>query len=509
MDKLFSSQYIMEIRMGFIRLTASVILAFTLLTPGLFASGFETTGLGLKARGMGGAFRALANDWTAAYYNPAGYAFVYDNQLGANVGVMHLRNELTPDYRLGSNYELGFFNDQTIYNHHEIYTMPSAGFLVRLPLWGETVFGLSVYQPFDYSISWTLYRTPFAYNDSALSQLPYNQYLNNLDVVAFQLTAAREFIEDKLSIGIGLQFLRGDLAFNNLYMRENPLDSTTYPDVLSDRPYDKIPEFTKNDGNGWGFGLKGGMLWKLNDKMSVAFTASIPFDITIKGTTAFNFIMPSNNGLITDTDTTGYQPGKIGYLFAIGDPISFQSDFETKLKLPPSVGAGFTYEVNDKLQLAFDIEYTFWSRFEGFEFYYTGFGSLPLDSMAIVKNFFTYNLTNPVDWNNAGKVMAGCRYEYNENITFLGGISADQSSVRDGIGFIPQFIDTGDKYGFNAGVLFNIQRWEIGLVSSFYVYPDMTIYNTTDIDGDHNADQFPGVYKASTFETILAFNYWF
>jgi len=509
MDKLFSSQYIMEIRMGFIRLTASVILAFALLTPGLFASGFESTGIGLKARGMGGAFRAIANDWTAAYYNPAGYAFVYDNQLGANLGMMHLRNELVPDYRMSGTYESGFFNDQTIYNQNEIYTMPSAGFIVRLPFWGETVFGLSAYQPFDYSISWTLYRPPLAYNDSTSSYLPSSQYNNNLDVVAFQLTAAREFMEEKLSIGIGLQILRGDLVFNNLYMRANPLDTTAYPDVLSDRPYDKIPEFTSNDGNGWGFGLKGGMLLKLNEKINLGLTVSLPFDLTIDGTTSFSFIMPKNGDLINDQDTTGYQPGNIGYLFAVGNPVTFKAVFETKLRLPPSIGVGFAYEVNEKLRLALDAEYTLWSRFEGFEFTYSGFGLLPLDSLSVVDNFFKYNLSNPVDWNDAGKVMLGCQYDYNEVLTFVGGVSADQTPTKNGIGFMPQFIDTGDKYGFNAGILFHIERWEVGLITSYYHYPDMTIYSADDIDQDDNADQFPGEYKASAYETILAFNYWF
>jgi long-chain fatty acid transport protein len=509
MDKLFSSQYIMEIRMGFIRLTVSVILAFALLTPGLFASGFEVTGVGLKARGMGGAFRAIANDWTAAYYNPAGYAFVYDNQLGANLGLMHLRDELVPSYRLGGVYDAGFFNDRTIYNHNEIYTMPSGGFLVRLPFWGETVFGLSAYQPFDYSINWTLYRTPVAYNDSTSTYLPSSQYKNNLDVVAFQLTAAREFMEDKLAIGIGLQVLRGDLLFNNLYLRTNPLDSTSYPDVLSDRPYDKIPEFTNNNGNGWGFGLKAGMLLKVNDKLNVGLAFSLPFDMTLKGTTEFHFIMPKNGDLITDRDTTGYQPGNIGYLFALGNPVDFMADYETKLKLPPSISGGIAYQVNEKLRVALDAEYTFWSRFDGFDFTYSGFGKLPLENMEVVTNFFTYNLANPVDWNNAGKVMVGAQYAYNTNLTFLGGISADQTPSKDGIGFMPQFVDTGDKYGFNAGVLFHIERWEVGLVTSYYLFPDLTIGSANDINQDDTADQFPGEYKAATYETILAFNYWF
>ncbi|MFZ5980493.1 MAG: OmpP1/FadL family transporter [Candidatus Zixiibacteriota bacterium] len=496
--------------MGFIRLTVSVILAMTLLSPGLSASGFENTGLGIKARGMGGAFRSIANDWTAAYYNPAGYAFVYDNQLGASVGIMHQRDELTPSYYSGDIYESGFYNGYTINNNHEVYTLPAAGFIVRFPVFGETVFGLSAYQPFDYSISWKLYEPPLAYNGSTSGYLPATQYGQNIDVIAFQLTAAREFKEDELSLGIGLQLLRADLVYKNLYLRDNPLDSDVYPDILSDRPFDKIPEFTKNDGNGWGFGLNFGMFWKYNEKLNIALTAALPFEITIKGTTAFLYVMPENTYLIQQGDTTGYQPGTVGYLFSNGEPVSYQSDFETKLQLPPSIGLGLSYKLNEKLTLALDAQLTFWSQFEGYEFMYSNFGNIPLSEIEAMNEFFTTNLTNPVDWNNAGKIMLGCMYDYKPSVTFLGGVSADQSASRDATGFSPQLLDTGDKYGLNLGVLLHIERWEFGLVTSYYYYPDdLMVYDAEDLDNDGIADQFPGEYKASTFETILAFNYWF
>ena len=499
----------MEIGMGIGKFSLLVLVILVILTSGLMASGFENSGVGTKARGMGGAFRAIADDWTAAYYNPAGYANILDNQVGAYYSFLHYRNEIVPDYKWGGIYETGIFNDRVNYNSHEIISNPAAGFVVRLPFWGETVFGLSTYQPFDYSISWKLFETPRAYNDNTSSYLPAIQYGNNIDVVAFQLTAAREFMEDKLSLGLGFQVLRADLTFKNLYLRENPLNSDAYPDVLSDRPYDKIPEFTTNDGNGWGFGLKFGMLWKLNEKLNVALTASLPFEITINGTTNFMYVMPDNSYLILENDAI-YRPGTIEYVFINGEPVSYQSDFETKLQLPPSIGMGLSYKFNEKLTVSLDAELTFWSQYEGYEFTYSNFGNIPLSENTVANEFFTYDLTNPVEWNDAGKIMLGCQYDYNSTLTLLGGISADQSASRDATGFSPQLVDTGDKYGFNVGFLLHIEQWEVGLVTSYYYYPDdLIVYDAEDLDGDGIADQFPGEYKASTFETILAFNYWF
>jgi long-chain fatty acid transport protein len=156
--------------MGILRILAGCILAVALLSTLLTAAGFENTGLGVQARAMGGAFSAIADDWSAAYYNPAGYAWLKDNQLGGNTAFLHYRNELVPNYVFGEaggiDTATGFFNNRTIYNKHAILSMPSAGFAARVPVMGETMIGFSIYQPFDQNISWNLYRHLQTYNDS-------------------------------------------------------------------------------------------------------------------------------------------------------------------------------------------------------------------------------------------------------------------------------------------------------------------------------------------------------
>jgi long-chain fatty acid transport protein len=56
-----------------VRLSLAVILAAG-LTTGLFSNGLNLNGNGSKANAMGGAFVGLANDFSAAYWNPAGLA---------------------------------------------------------------------------------------------------------------------------------------------------------------------------------------------------------------------------------------------------------------------------------------------------------------------------------------------------------------------------------------------------------------------------------------------------
>lgn len=493
------------------RIIGLAFIGLSLLAFGssdLYASGFENTGLGTTARGMGGAFRAIADDWSAAYYNPAGYAFIADNQLGGSLGLIHVRNEITPNYAetddFGNEYGWGIANGQTIYNFHRILNNPSAGFVVRLPFWGETVFGLSAYQPFDNSIRWRLYApdasTMRAYNEDAIDHpdVPGHHYLSDLDVVAFQFTVSREFSEEKLAIGLGLQLLRGDLWHSHLTFRENPRGDAN--PFVNDRPRDRIPQFSDNQGRGWGFGLRAGMLWKLTEKINLAVAAYLPFDITITGETVHTFIMPKAIDLERDV-----VPNSADHLFVSGDILTMTSSFEAELQLPSSISLGLAFQATEKLTIALDAEYTRWSRYEGLRFAFTDFNNVP----AFESEFFTSDLTNPVVWENAGKVALGLRYELNPALTLLAGGSADQSPARNSAEFTPQFVDLGTKRSYNAGGIFHINQWDVGVIASYFTYPDINLVGLTDLDDDNMFDNFPGAYKARTYETVLSLGYRF
>ena len=491
--------------MRILRFSATLLIILALISPGLAAGGFDNSGIGTKAMGMAGAFRAIADDWTAAYYNPAGYAYIYDNQLGGNMGLVHLRNELDPTYLYGGTYESGIFNGQTNYNTNEILSNPSGGIMARLPIWGETVVGFSAFQPFDYNISWQLYDLPSAYNDSLF--MPTDQFANNFDVVAFQVTFGREFIEEKLAFGIGLQLLRADLLYTDIIFRDNP-----YGAPLNDRPYDKITEWARNDGYGFGFGVTAGMLLNLTEKLKVGLTANMPFDITVDGTSKLEFYMPRNQTLAFSSDSTVISnPGTPENLFVSGTKVVDSADFEAEINLPPSFGLGLAFAVTEDFTVAFDAEYTLWSQFDGFAFTYTNHQGLTgaADTSDFVNSFFTADLSQPVDWDNAANMALGMTYDYKNKVTFMVGGGYDQSPARESTVFIPQLVDTGDKYTIAGGLIFHIDQWDLGLSSSYTSAPDLTVDELIDTNADGQFDTFPGLYKADTYETVLSFNYRF
>jgi len=480
--------------MGILRIIARTSLAVVLLSATLFATGFDISGVGSRARAMGGAFRAVADDWSAAYYNPAGYALLKDNQWGSELSFFHVRDEITPDYGYGGpSNETGVFNGRPIYNKHALMNNPSFGLIGRLPIWGETVFGLSAYQPFDQNISWNLYRPLREYNDSI--DVPNWQYKNDVDVVAFQLTAAREFIPEKLSIGVGLQLLRGDIVYGDVAFRANPI-----ADQTTDRIHTWIPEVTSIDAKGWGFGFRAGALYKLSDKADLGVTLSVPFNLTLKGSARLNFIMP----LLSGSAKYGSIKQKVGsteYLFKTGQSYVLNPDVSTTLKLPPSLGVGLSYRVNEQLRVAIDGEYTLWSRFDGLTFEFSNFAAMHPDADS-VRNFFTADETTPLAWKNALKAAIGADFEANKVVTLMGGISWDQSANSDHSGFVPQFADAGSKFGFSGGAVFHVQTWDLGISGAVTTGSKFTVPHQYGTDG--SLIGFPGDYKATTLETVLS-----
>jgi len=471
--------------------------------PAAFGSGFGYDGLGVKARGMGGAFRAVADDWSAAYYNPAGYNRIMDNIMTGNLDIFHNRFSTTPRVYRGD-YPTGFYNDRELYNEHEFLNVPQGGIVFRLPVWGETVFGFSIMQTFDENHSWELYDNLLDYNRAAFSK---KQFYNNLDVVAFQATAARGYMEDRLSIGIGLALLRGDLDYNSVVFRTNPYVDETDPVLrqIADRPYDKIPEWYATTGSGWGFGYTLGLLYEVSEKVDFGFVFKGPSTIDISGDAKFLYYLRDNPSLANSPlyfDTTEE------HYFLEGVVEDVYADFETTLEVPPSVSGGIAYDVNEKLKLALDAEMVFWSNFEGFEFSFSDYTDLPRANFTRANDLMQKDVTVSADWDNAISYMMGGNYQLNNFTELRAGFGYDQSPIGETT-YMPQFFDPGDQYFFSGGVGFDVDFWHLELALSYRHYENLNVWESSDVDGDGLMDNMTGGYTADKYHTILGISYRF
>jgi len=494
--------------MGFFRFAAVLSLLLILSVPTVFGNGFIYDGLGVKARGMGGAFRAVADDWSAAYYNPAGYGWMPDNMLAGNIDIFHNRYSVTPNILWDETYPSGYYNDIEHYNLHRTENVPQAGIVFRLPVLEETVFGLSIMQTFDQNQSWS---GVFGFDQVeayGVRELPATQFENNLDVIAFQLTAARTFSDDKLSVGVGLSVLRADLRFTNLLQRQNPLLNDEELSQYVDRPYENILEWTQNDGYGIGFGYRLGLMYKPDEKITLGLTYAGKSSVDIDGDNASVYFMPSNATLIDQNSTSWFPTNEVYHFFA-GDNINTVAGFETTLDIPGTIGGGISFQATEKLLLALDAEMVFWSQFEGFDFAYSEFSGLQDTSFHYINDsLIRKDYSFPVDWDNTMRVMVGASYQAKSFMELRAGFGFDQTPYTEDTGNL-LFVDLGDKYYFSGGVGFDIGFWRIEVAGVYTHQPDLTVESAEDLNNDGIVDNFTGTYTADNFQTLLGFSYRF
>ncbi|MDD4052314.1 MAG: outer membrane protein transport protein [candidate division Zixibacteria bacterium] len=483
-------------RVTVIFICAMIMLGMTLPAWG---GGMSILGVGAKAKGMGGAFRAVANDWSAAYYNPAGFIYMTESQLTVNEVISQYRAQYSPDVTYGG-YPVGYY-EGNIYNRYEILTNPTAGGFFKLPVKNrDFVTGLAIFQPFDMNVAWQVF-API--NNGAL--LPGQQIEHNFDAVAFNWVGSFELMTNRLSVGWSAGVLKADLVYGGFFLRPNPADPTAlYYDQVASRPNELITEWQRVDGNGYAPNARIGLLFKATPKLNIGATYAMKTKVTVDGDADFRYYMPDNPNYNNRSDVSKYRDS-IFYILSSGVELEAEGSYETEIKLPSQLAGGVAYQVSDKLLLAADAEYTLWSEFEGYNFVYT----FPADNISRSVELDTWlkqNMTVPVDWKNALRGSFGVEYAYNDMIKLRTGYSFDQSAVEDGT-MHPAFFDPGNKHSFNLGLGLVFENIILDFATQYIKYSEITETGNVYLNGanDRIVDNMAGTYKGTAWESVLQF----
>lgn len=471
------------------------------LTMPAWGGGMGISGVGAKAKAMGGSFRAIANDWSAAYYNPAGLFYVTENQLTINEVITNYRFEYTPDVTMNG-YPIGFYEGE-IYNRYEIITNPTLGGFLKVPVKNKDfVFGFAIFQPFDMNNAWQLFGS---LNNSA--SLPGQQLEHNFDAVAMNAVVAFELMENKLSLGFSGGLLKGDLDYGGFFLRDNPADpNADYYEDITSRPNNLVTEWQKADGDGLGANLRIGLLAKPTPKITFGLSYAMKSTVTVDGDVHFNYYMPD----IPYYDSNF--PDSADYILTSGAVYTNSGTFETEIKLPSQVAAGIALQVTDKLLVAGDLEYTMWSDFEGYVFDYT-IPNPNLTRNARINAWAAENMSVPVDWDNTLRGSIGLQYAYNDKLQLRCGYAADQTPVKLGT-LHPAFFDSGLKHSFNLGLGLIFENVRLDFSTEYLHYPESieagnTYLEDANGDSDNIFDNMAGTYKGSAIESIAQFTYRF
>lgn len=453
--------------------------------------GFAVSGIGAKAAGLGSAFRGLADDWSAAYWNPAGLAQLEQSEFSFMAVTVSPRPQYKPEYRFGE-YEVGFKNGEFRYPSDKTDFLPNGSGYYKLTDREDITFGVAVFVPYSLNAGWDLFEP--VYSD-ANAPYPGLDHEARLKVVDIHPSVAKSFMENKLMLGAGLSLLNGDFEYRNALLRPTP-----FP-----RPHEYVAVDADLKADGWGYGANFGLLYKATEKVQVGISGRTPTTLKLDGDMKKNLYAFSNFWLwltALDEAATASDTAMIDYLDRPTGIGTWQNDASTELKLPGDVGVGFALFPSEKLTLAVDLSYTLWSA---------------LDAITIELDNTTGNpppVMDPSDtlmvittkYDDALGVSLGGQYQVSEPLALRLGFFYDQAAMPDKT-FNPLFMDMGARYGGSLGAGVAINNWQLSYNLQYMLQPEREVANSAAVGSDF--DNYPGTFKSYTVGNSFSVTYRF
>jgi len=453
------------------------VLLFTLCAGTLFAGGFALSGIGSRAISMGGAFRGLADDPTAMYWNPAGLGFMQTNVVAvAGAGILpgseFTNSKLNSLMPVAANQPLEGFTFDKVTAESKVWLFPNV-FAVR---GGECKwkYGLGIYVPYGLGAEWDAFKLPTQMPNSTggmtpllwSSGFPEKEMSSSIGIVDAHPTVAYQ-VMDNLSVGAGVSVLYGMIGIKKVKPHVSTTGGASYGYYL--------PTTMDLEGTGMGFGGNLGAIYKVNDALQIGLSGKLPASVEIKGdaevttwlSNAMNYALHSNNAAYFVPATSG---GKV--------------DAKATLNLPADVGLGASYKVLPNLRVNADFAYTMWSSLDKI--------TIELDPLTILDNA----VADPVmetKWEDTFRASLGGEYLLNK-LALRAGFFFDQSPIPDS-SLSPTWPDISDKLSGNLGAGYNFGPVTVDANFEYISFSEREITTPT-------ADNMPGTYNAS----VTAFN---
>ena len=294
-----------------------------------FTSSLNPVGSGARALGMGGAFIAVADDATAASWNPAG-----------------LKHLLRPEISLVGNYDqreegFSFSDSPEASNQYELSGEDINYFSAAYPfMWKNNNFVISLNYQNLYRLNRKM-RFQWTYEDPNLTMnydVNYKQK-GNLKAISPALAV---FLTRKLFLGVTLNFWSDDV-FDNGWVEDYGKSGKGLAEGVRDRETyaHKIDRYSFS-----GFNMNLGFLWDINRYLSLGAVIKTPFTARLRheGKTIVHDIYPNES---ENNDIFTHPP---------------QTDRQT-LTMPPAYGLGLAVKPSDRLIFDLDIYRIEWDDF--------------------------------------------------------------------------------------------------------------------------------------------------
>lgn len=302
-------------------------------TPIRIASSPNPVGSGARALGMGGAFIAVADDATAASWNPGGLIQLKRPEISV-VGNWFHRVE---DNAFGNNPEAS--GSQSVSEQDINYLSMAYPFTLFNR---NMIVSLNYQHLYDFTREWdfpfTLVHRLEAGATLTVERNVHYQQKGSLSAIGLAYCIQ---VIPQLSFGCTLNLWNNSLSDNQWKAGYHETGSytiqrhslPTMPQITYEFQYDCMEEYSFS-----GFNANIGILWRTTDKLTVGLVFKTPFTADLKHETTTEII--DNNGWRISTEKS-----------------------DEKLDMPMSYGIGLSYRFSDKFTIAADIYRTEWQDF--------------------------------------------------------------------------------------------------------------------------------------------------
>lgn len=483
---------------------ANVSLIILLLTGSVFASnGTQIGTVGARSTSMGSAFRGLADDWSAMFFNPAGLTQLEGWTIGFSGGLIAPRGNYEPaPYSV---FPFSGLSTGVVDAEPNNFFVPSIGIFKQLN--EKTVVGLGVYAPFGLGTEWDLVSLPADYgNVAGISKE--NEHFSDHQVISIQPTVAYQ-VSDKLSVGVGFCYMWGKMDLDQLALAYNPaLQSWTNLTVglasmgvalepLTADQY-RLAVETNLSGTGSAYGVNAGFLCKIAEKLNLGASVRYSTALALSGTFKKTYLFHGDAEKLATLNaipaaTLGGEATKQSLMAVFsGQSSSVEEDGDADLPLPMTVGAGLSYKALEKLTLTVDASWTNWASWDVI--------SMELESGEEV--------TIKKDWVNTVEIGAGAEYLAMDNGTqqvFVRGgfYTVDTPSPDETMS--PTILDPSRRSVITAGLGLNVGKWSFDLSGEYVLFGEKDIPASEYVyDASTGiADNYAGIYNFKAYVVTL------
>ncbi len=458
-----------------------VLLAFvlTLSISPAFAGGYNLAGAGAKALAMAGAYRGVADDWSAMYWNPAGL-IGQDNTVTLTGKFLFPMVWLTPDVPGSFPGYSGYRNGVEQTTDSKNYIAGAFGLTYRID--DKMTAGLSVFAPAALGADWSNLYTgpPYGYNNTVA--YPEKAWQSDIKVIDIHPTFAYK-LHDRIRLGLGVA-----IQYATITLR-SPKKIPSGAPFPTEHFY--VDATLEGDGMGAGFNL--GALFDLTEFMTLGVSYRGKVDLNIEGEVKQDLYHPMNLGIQASKP-------EMASLFN-GGVSSAAPEGTATFPIPMDLGAGVAIDPIDNLTFALDMTWTQWSYVDEVIIELDGTGPTgdPAEDSKL-----------PMQYEDIIKFSFGFDYLVYKpgNLHVRGGYYFDPSPIPPG-SLRPSITDVADKHNISLG--FEYSPLPKLIIEGYWehLFSEERTVESEDIDGDGSIDNLAGDWKFQVDTFGLSFGYRF